>query len=650
MDNLMTAMALLRGLHMAATLSMLGTAGFLAWMLPATAVVPGRLTWLWWVSGAIALTAGVAWFAVQAAIIAGVGSIADWYDAYPLVAGHTRFGSVMMLRLGLLLVATGLAWFWPPAAGVDGSPSPVTTNPVATIGGCWRVVAGGRGPLYLSIVLTAIALALQGRIGHAGATAGSVGDGLVLSESLHLFAAGIWLGALLPLWLTLLTLSPAQAAAMCERFSPIGLACVLVLAGTGITQAVALIGGVPALFGTMYGLILLLKIALFLFTLMLAAYNRLWLTDRLTASAIGARSRLLRSVSIETGAGLALVLAAAFLASQPPAAHVTPVWPFPWQFSLHKINADPSVRQQVALSLIAIGVAVALMVAAQSARRLHSAALTILAVTLVVRGPSVALLTAEAYPASFQTSPTDFAAASIVRGQILFAENCAACHGANGDGNGSAAAASRIKPADLTMPHVREHSDGEMFWWLTHGIDDPGGGLAMPGFGALLSRDDRWALIDYVRAHNAGVAMQADAMFQAPVRAPAMALTCAGLSAANIADLRGRTVHAITEQAPEEPGEYAVTVDLNDGAAPPAGGCAAVDPTARDAYAILAGMPLATLTGTEFLIDPDGWLRAIHRVRTPGGWHTRDELTEAISGLRANPIHQHTEGQNDHHH
>ncbi len=70
------------------------------------------------------------------------------------------------------------------------------------------------------------------------------------------------------------------------------------------------------------------------------------------------------------------------------------------------------------------------------------------------RGPSLSLLTVEAYPTSFQTSPTGFSAASIALGQALFMQNCVSCHGPEGEGNGPAAAGLRIKPADLTQPHV----------------------------------------------------------------------------------------------------------------------------------------------------------------------------------------------------
>ena len=474
-------MAAMRGLHLAAALSLLGTAGFLAWMLPAAGAGPvvlrRRLVRVWWVSGVVSVAAGLGWFVLQAAAIAGADSLSAVWAALPVVAAHTRFGTTLMMRLALLLVATGL--------GVS-----------------------GRG-IYLTIAVTAVGLSLQGVIGHAGATGGSVGNGLVLSEALHLLAAGVWLGALLPLWFSLRMLPPVAAAAVCLRFSPIGLACVLMLAGTGFAQALALIGSVPALFGTSYGHLALLKIALFLVALGLAACNRLWLTDRLAAG--GRRRHLLASVGVETGIGLAIVTMAAALASTVPGVHDTPVWPFSWQFSLVTLREAPEFRQEVMVSLLLIGGAVLVMSASLALRRLILPALILLLATIFWRGPSFSLLMVEAYPTTFQASPSGFSAASIARGQAVFGQNCAACHGPQGEGNGPAAAGLHIKPADLTQPHLQAHTDGDLFWFVTHGIDDPEGGLAMPGFAGALSADDRWTLVAYVRAHNAGVAMQEDA-------------------------------------------------------------------------------------------------------------------------------------------
>nr|WP_294505980.1 CopD family protein [uncultured Rhodopila sp.] len=658
MIDLLTIMPLVRGLHLAATLSLLGSAGFIAWTLPAAGPPPDalrrRLTGVVGISGLIGVLAGTAWFALQAAAIAGAADLSDLWDALPVVAMHTRYGNILLVRLGLLLVATGLAWW-------GCGPTAVTVRAGAPLGaGPDKGVDRGPAPamtwVYPIVPLAAVALGLQGLIGHAGATGGGAGDELVASEALHLIAAGIWLGALLPLMLTLFAVPPPLAALICERFTPIGLACVLVLAGTGLAQGLDLIGSLPALLGTPYGHFALLKISLFLVALVLAALNRLRLTDRLAAAAATARRHLLLSVSAETLAGLAIVCAAAFMASAPPAAHTAPVWPFAWRFSLVTVNEDAEFRREVVTSLLIIGSAVVLAFGAALWRRFRVVALAALAAAIAWRGPSLTLLTVAAFPTSFQTSPTGFSAASIVRGQALYGENCAACHGPDGAGNGPAAAARRIKPADLTMPHLWEHADGEMFWWLSHGVDDPEGGLAMPGFEGSLSVDDRWALIDYVRAHNAGVAMQQDEAFDVPVRAPGFPVTCSGVPASGTADLRAHVLLVTAGETGSQPpippqdGVSTIRLTLRDDARPAPGSCAAADPAARGAYAILANLAPDALAGAEFLVDPNGWLRAVHRPGAPGGWQSMDRLIAAIHAICANPITSPAGGGHEHHH
>jgi hypothetical protein len=207
------------------------------------------------------------------------------------------------------------------------------------------------------------------------------------------------------------------------------------------------------------------------------------------------------------------------------------------------------------------------------------------------------------------------------------------------------------------MPQRWEHSDGEMFWSLSHGVDDPEGGLAMPGFEASLSADDRWALIDYVRAHNAGLAMQLDEAFDVPVRAPGFRVTCAGVNASSTADLRGHVVlveadGAADDQPPIPPrdGVSTVRLTLRDDARPASGMCAAADPAARGAYAVLANMPPEASGGTEFLVDPDGWLRAIRRPGTAGGWHSGNERIAAIQSIGASPIKPPSGDGHEHHH
>src|SRR5580658_1728073 len=232
----MTVLALSRGVHMAATLSLLGVVGFIAWTLPAAGadgreMLP-RLIRFWRFSGIAAVLTMMAWFVLQSAMIADASDLNEVAASLPVVAEHTRYGNVILCRVVPLVVATLLA-------------------------------GRSRFRLYSALVLIAFALGLQGLIGHAGAMESPAGPIIVASEALHLAAAGIWLGALAPLWVALRVLPARSAALVCVRFSPIGLGCVVILACTGSAQGLELIGGVRELVGTRYGHIALLKIGLF---------------------------------------------------------------------------------------------------------------------------------------------------------------------------------------------------------------------------------------------------------------------------------------------------------------------------------------------------------------------------------------------------
>jgi hypothetical protein len=90
----------------------------------------------------------------------------------------------------------------------------------------------------------------------------------------------------------------------------------------------------------------------------------------------------------------------------------------------------------------------------------------------------------------------------------------------------------------------------------------------------------------------------------------------------------------------------ASTTDSN----PPPGSCVATDPTAWNAYAVIADLPLDEAGGSNFLVDPDGWLRVAQRPGVTSGWRSRDDLLAAIRGIRAHPIKQSNGGSHEHHH
>lgn len=96
----------------------------------------------------------------------------------------------------------------------------------------------------------------------------------------------------------------------------------------------------------------------------------------------------------------------------------------------------------------------------------------------------------EAYPVPL--APRQ--APDLARGAALYAEQCAACHGASGHGDGPNAGNLDPRPVAFTnMARARERSLFGLYQVIGQGLD----GTAMPSF-AHLSSDDRWALAFHV--------------------------------------------------------------------------------------------------------------------------------------------------------
>jgi putative copper export protein len=107
----------------------------------------------------------------------------------------------------------------------------------------------------------------------------------------------------------------------------------------------------------------------------------------------------------------------------------------------------------------------------------------------------------DAYPTTYLRNPVPFQEPGVYRGAVLFQIHCATCHGPHGHGDGPAAAGLSPRPADLTAVHVDDHTDGDIFWWLTHGIAS----TAMPSFDTTLLARERWEVIRYVRSLRHGI-------------------------------------------------------------------------------------------------------------------------------------------------
>ncbi len=319
--------------------------------------------------------------------------------------------------------------------------------------------------------------------------------------------------------------------------------------------------------------------------------------------------------------------------------------------------AEPDLRGEVIGALAAVGVAVVIAIAGTIWRRIRWPAWVVAAIIIIWAVPHLDLLLVEAFPTSFFTSPTEFAATAIVHGAKLYAANCVACHGATGRGDGPAAKSLPIHPADLTAQHLWAHSDGEMFWYLTRGFDAPDGGVAMPGFGGTLSSEARWDLIDYLRAHNAGGSMRTTGTWQHPVPVPQFDATCADGHDIDLDDLRGRVLRivAVSGEAaalhvsPEAAGITNIILARNSMAAMGPTACVASEPETWTAFAILSGVADEALAGEQILTDQNGWLRALWRPGDPGNWNDPPALAAVVADIAARPIAADTGGTHMHH-
>jgi putative copper export protein/mono/diheme cytochrome c family protein len=632
MSALEIVVALLRGAHVAGLVSLFGTLVFLTLVVPSAMTeatadasrLRRLLLRLARTSAAFAVIIGMAWLAVESAVIAGTGSIAMTLHAVPVVALQTQFGQWLLGRGVLLLVVLPLL-------------------------GRWRTGTA------IAAVLAAGALALQPMLGHAGALGGSLGTTLIVSEVLHLLAAGAWLGSLPPLFITIGTLPHNAAATACRNFTPVGLSAVLVLGGTATVQVAEFMGGLPGLFGTGYGHVALVKLALFVVLLTLAALNRLALTDRLAGTTPDAARRYMRvSVAVETVLGTLVVFTAGFLASHAPGTHEQPVWPFAWRPSL-LVFSEQDLRGEVIAALIAVGAAVLLAAIGVIWRKVRWPALAVSTIMVALAIPHLDLLFVEAYPTSFFISPTEFAATAIVHGARLFAANCTVCHGVAGHGDGPDAKALPLPPADLTAEHFWAHSDGELFWYISDGFKALDGAVAMPGFAGVLSSEARWDLIDFLRAHNAGMSMRKTGKWPHPLPMPQFDVVCADGRSVDLDDLRGRVLRIVAESGeaavvPAEPDLTTIMLAKERTAGSDSATCTATEPETWTAFAILSGVPSELLAGQQVLVDRNAWLRAAWRPGEPGDWTNPQALAAVVADISAHPIAADAGGGHVHHH
>lgn len=130
----------------------------------------------------------------------------------------------------------------------------------------------------------------------------------------------------------------------------------------------------------------------------------------------------------------------------------------------------------------------------------RSALLLTLGILLLTGGGAMLARVAEVPgPYSYRINPVRRTEAVMRRGEELYRAHCLICHGETGRGDGPAGLSVNPRPADFTKPQgIDDHSDGELFWYISRGI----AGSSMPAFENILSEEERWILVHYIRSFS----------------------------------------------------------------------------------------------------------------------------------------------------
>jgi putative copper export protein len=161
----------------------------------------------------------------------------------------------------------------------------------------------------------ALMLFLQALLSHAS----DRGTAAIIIYFIHECAAGLWIGALLALWMLRRAATAAWIARAARFVSSVAFWSVIAIVISGIYTAYRQLGlDVYLLPYSTYGRTLLVKIAMFSAVLSLGAWNRARLLPEIDLE--DAQKALIRNVAIESALLAILVIGlAAALANTPPA-------------------------------------------------------------------------------------------------------------------------------------------------------------------------------------------------------------------------------------------------------------------------------------------------------------------------------------------
>ena len=168
-------------------------------------------------------------------------------------------------------------------------------------------------PAAVSSVAVVLTSHAAGRLDHRPV--------LLCLTALHQGATSAWVGGLPYLVLALKRSDDSTAGILCSGFSRLALISVALLAGSGLLMSWFYIGSTAAIYGTPYGAMVATKAVLLAMLLFLGGLN-FQIVRGSAATSARLLATLRRYAEAEIGIGFTVILAAASLTSQPPAADI----------------------------------------------------------------------------------------------------------------------------------------------------------------------------------------------------------------------------------------------------------------------------------------------------------------------------------------
>lgn len=173
----------------------------------------------------------------------------------------------------------------------------------------------------VAAVAGAVAAFAPGMTGHAVASAGVGG---VLIDGVHVLGAGIWIGTLIAMVVVCLPALRAgdtpgggmRVASLVRAFTPVALTGAGVVVVAGLLSAWLRLGGIAPLWETVYGRVLLVKLALVAGVLGIGAWN--WKRVSPSLGTDDSPGRIRRTASFELVVGLLILAVTAVLVGTSP--------------------------------------------------------------------------------------------------------------------------------------------------------------------------------------------------------------------------------------------------------------------------------------------------------------------------------------------